>query len=117
MRIIRSQRSHSEAQASMETPQIPAHTAHSCYASQLEIFLIVSSMQLPFRNAKFDITVDEPGLGKISGCRITIKTQVGLCHLSLSLSLFLSLMHACALQRSAPAAARLALSPDDLLTS
>ena len=32
-------------------------------------------VQLPFRNAKFDILVDEPGLGGISGCRITIKTQ------------------------------------------
>ena len=32
-------------------------------------------MQLPFRNAKFDILIDEPGLGRISGCRITIKTQ------------------------------------------
>ena len=33
-------------------------------------------MQLPFRNSKHDILVDEPGLGPISGCRLNVKVLV-----------------------------------------
>ena len=34
------------------------------------------ALQLPFRNNKHTIQVDEPGLGAISGCKIVIKVMV-----------------------------------------
>ena len=33
-------------------------------------------MQLPFRSSKYELDVNEPGLGKISGCHISIKAEV-----------------------------------------
>ena len=33
-------------------------------------------MQLPFRAAKYDVVVDEPGLGDIYGTHIVLKAQV-----------------------------------------
>lgn len=39
----------------------------------------VHDLQLPFRASKYEIDVNEPGLGKISGCHISIRAEVSSC--------------------------------------
>lgn len=38
--------------------------------------LLLCIVQLPFRAAKYEVDVNEPGLGKISGCHISIRAEV-----------------------------------------
>ena len=35
-------------------------------------------LQLPFKKAKYDVDIDEPGLGELYGQRLTLKAEVSL---------------------------------------